>query len=80
MEHLTSWLNERRGRRGELAAALKITSGALSQWGQVPADRVIAVEVITGISRHLLRPDVFGAIPIVPAPSKPTPETEGMAR
>jgi len=63
MEHLTTWLNEKRGRRGELAAALKITSGALSQWTQVPADRAIAVEVKTGISRHLLRPDVFGAVP-----------------
>jgi DNA-binding transcriptional regulator YdaS (Cro superfamily) len=63
MEHLTSWLNAQRGRRGELAAALKITSGALSQWTQVPADRALAVEIVTGISRHTLRPDVFGPLP-----------------
>lgn len=63
MEKLTQWLNEERGRRGKLAAELKITSGALSQWTQVPADRVIAVEAATGISRHVLRPDVFGAVP-----------------
>jgi DNA-binding transcriptional regulator YdaS (Cro superfamily) len=63
MEHLTSWLNAQRGRRGELAAFLKITSGALSQWTQVPADRAIAVEMATGISRHVLRPDVFGPMP-----------------
>ncbi len=28
---------------------------------QVPADRVLAVEEATGISRHELRPDIFGA-------------------
>lgn len=27
---------------------------------QVPADKVIAVEAATGISRHQLRPDIFG--------------------
>lgn len=63
MEHLIKWLNDERGRRGKLAASLGITSGALSQWTQVPADRVIAVEQITGISRHDLRPDVFGPAP-----------------
>lgn len=29
----------------------------------VPADKVIAVEAATGISRHDLRPDVFGPAP-----------------
>jgi DNA-binding transcriptional regulator YdaS (Cro superfamily) len=33
---------------------------AVSQWTQVPAERVLEVERITGISRHDLRPDVFG--------------------
>ena len=28
--------------------------------GSIPADKVIAVETATGISRHDLRPDVFG--------------------
>ena len=28
--------------------------------GRVPAHRVLDVERITGISRHVLRPDVFG--------------------
>lgn len=36
---------------------------AISQWRQVPADRVLDVERITGMSRHALRPDVFGAEP-----------------
>jgi len=44
----------------QLARELGITHGAISQWAQVPADRVLDVERITGISRHDLRPDVFG--------------------
>lgn len=36
--------------------------------GRVPADKVLDVEAATGISRHDLRPDIFG-----PAPK---PETE----
>ena len=60
METLIAWLNEERGRRLKLAAHLKIFPSALSQWTQVPADKVLAVEAYTGISKHDLRPDVFG--------------------
>lgn len=31
--------------------------------GRVPADRAIDIERITGISRHELRPDIFGPDP-----------------
>ncbi|MBZ5761546.1 helix-turn-helix domain-containing protein [Rhizobium sp. VS19-DR104.2] len=43
-----------------------LTSQAVSQWKKVPAERVLEVERVTGISRHQLRPDVFGAA--TPAP------------
>ena len=65
MDKLISWLNEVRGRRVELASALGIGPSALSQWPKVPADRCLEVERVTGISRHDLRPDIFG-----PAPSE----------
>lgn len=32
---------------------------AISQWKEVPPKRCIAVEKVTGISRHVLRPDVY---------------------
>lgn len=56
------------GGPAKLAAALsergiRITSQAISQWKRVPPDRVIAVEEVTGVSRHVLRPDVFGPAP-----------------
>lgn len=59
MEQLIKWLDEKRGRRGELVAFLKITPGALSQWTQVPAKRATEVSAFTGIPLHLLRSDVF---------------------
>jgi DNA-binding transcriptional regulator YdaS (Cro superfamily) len=40
--------------------ARKLTPQAISQWKRVPADRAIDVEAVTGVSRHDLRPDVFG--------------------
>lgn len=47
-----------------LARALgTITPQAVSQWKRVPAEWVIKVESVTGISRHELRPDIFGARP-----------------
>lgn len=60
MHKLKAWLDGERGRRTLLAANLGITPGALSQWAQVPPERALDVERITGISRHELRPDVYG--------------------
>lgn len=59
MEHLLTWLDEERGRRLALAAFLKISPPALSMWDRIPAERVRAVEEHTGISRVLLRPDLY---------------------
>jgi DNA-binding transcriptional regulator YdaS (Cro superfamily) len=50
-----------RGMRIRVAKALKITHGAVSQWKRVPAERVLTVEKVTGIPRHLLRPDIYPA-------------------
>lgn len=53
------------GTQTALAATLGIERSAVSQWKQIPATRVLEIEELTGISRHVLRPDVFG-----PAPKK----------
>jgi DNA-binding transcriptional regulator YdaS (Cro superfamily) len=44
----------------ELARQLQIKPQSLNKWGRVPADRCLDVERITGVSRHLLRPDIYG--------------------
>lgn len=65
MEEICNRAIGRAGGPAKLAAAItcrsvKITPQAISQWKRVPPDRVIVVEEITGISRHELRPDIFG--------------------
>ncbi|HEX5508775.1 MAG TPA: Cro/CI family transcriptional regulator [Pseudolabrys sp.] len=49
------------GTGAALAAHLGITRGAIFQWDEIPVERVVAVEKITGIPRDRLRPDVFGS-------------------
>lgn len=47
------------------AAAIGIDNpSVVANWrkrGRVPAEHVLRVEEQTGISRHVLRPDIFGA-------------------
>jgi DNA-binding transcriptional regulator YdaS (Cro superfamily) len=42
-----------------LAKPLGITEQAVSQWDEVPPLRVLAVEQVSGVSRHELRPDLY---------------------
>lgn len=59
MSALKQYLDEERGRLKRLAAALGVTPPAICQWHQVPAERVLHVERVTGVSRHDLRPDIY---------------------
>ncbi len=52
---------QRLGGIGRLADNLQITRQALYQWSRVPAERVIELERISGISRSELRPDLYPA-------------------
>jgi TorA maturation chaperone TorD/DNA-binding transcriptional regulator YdaS (Cro superfamily) len=44
----------------ELARRIGIAQPSLSNWSRIPAERVLQVEAVTGVSRALLRPDLFG--------------------
>ncbi|QCI67910.1 Cro/CI family transcriptional regulator [Phreatobacter stygius] len=44
---------------GALARALGISQPSVSNWQRIPPERVIAVETLTGIGRHQLRPDLY---------------------
>lgn len=61
-----------------IARLLGVTPQAVNQWVSgtrpVPPRHVLVVEAATGVSRHLLRPDVFG-----PAPSANDPEPHDVA-
>jgi len=43
----------------KVAEELGISKQAVSQWDEVPPLRVIALERVSGISRHELRPDLY---------------------
>lgn len=54
---------ERAGGQVALAALCEVTPQAVNQWaikGKPPASRVLVIEEATGVSRHELRPDIFG--------------------
>lgn len=54
------------GGASRLASILGVTPQAVSNWKareSVPPEQVLAIENATGISRHDLRPDVFGPAP-----------------
>lgn len=49
-----------------LARNLGITRQAVEQWQVAPAERVLSIERITGVSRYVLRPDIYGDPPDYP--------------
>lgn len=50
---------EKAGGASGLGRVLGISSQAISQWRRCPAERVLAVEAASGVSRHDLRPDLY---------------------
>lgn len=44
---------------GALARALGISQPSVSNWNRIPAERVLAVETVTGVPRGRLRPDLY---------------------
>src|SRR5579864_2704099 len=43
----------------ELARRISVSQPSVSNWSRVPSERVIAVEAATGVSREVLRPDLY---------------------
>lgn len=47
------------GGLAKLAALLGVRHQSFYSWKRVPAERVLDIERITGVSRHELRPDLY---------------------
>jgi TorA maturation chaperone TorD len=48
---------------GALARKIGISQPSVSNWARVPAERVLSVETATGVSRAILRPDLYAEYP-----------------
>jgi len=48
----------------QLARKIGIAQPSVSNWSSVPAQRVIAVETATGVSRRQLRPDLYSELAV----------------
>jgi TorA maturation chaperone TorD len=44
---------------GALARKIGIAQPSVSNWERIPAERVLSVEAVTGVSRAILRPDLY---------------------
>lgn len=62
-------LQANRGLTTTLAERLGITPQAISMWDEVPAERVIEVCRITGLSPYAIRPDMYPIDFFFPAPA-----------
>lgn len=51
------------GSVSELAKGIGLSVQAVSQWPRVPAERCIEIEQLCGVSRYVLRPDIYGPEP-----------------
>jgi TorA maturation chaperone TorD len=49
----------------ELARRIGISQPSVSNWDKVPAERVLAVEAVTGVERMQLRPDLYREQPLI---------------
>lgn len=67
MSAITAAIDVFQGRQADLARKLGVTPQAVNQWVKgrrpVPVRLALAIERETGVSRHRLRPDVFGTEP-----------------
>lgn len=59
--HLADCIKASSRTQKSVAAKLGVDRITLYRWGRkgVPAERVLEVERITGVSRHDLRPDIY---------------------
>lgn len=54
------------GGASKLASLLGVTPQAVAKWvaaDRAPAERCLEIEMVSGVSRYDLRPDVFGSAP-----------------
>ncbi len=54
------------GGHRKLGRLLNISHQGIGQWDRIPAERLIEIEILTGVNRELLRPDIFRGFKRIP--------------
>lgn len=60
MNKLLGNLRKERGRLKRLSDALGVMPATILTWKKVPPKYCLQIEAETGVSRHDLRPDIYG--------------------
>ncbi len=63
MNDVTRIAVEKAGGPKRVAPECGCTRQAVSKWTRVPPKHVLTVERLSGVSRHALRPDIYGPLP-----------------
>ena len=63
MEHIRAFLRLKKLTLGWFAEQIGLSRNTVKKWAQVPPEHVLTVEALTGVSRYIQRPDIFGAPP-----------------
>jgi TorA maturation chaperone TorD/DNA-binding transcriptional regulator YdaS (Cro superfamily) len=61
----------------QLARKIGLAQPSVSNWNRVPAQRVVAVEAVTGVSREHLRPDLYSELAVEDAAIDPVDAARG---
>lgn len=64
------------GGASALARALGVSQPAISSWKRVPAERVLAIESLTGVPRNELRPDLYPMHETAQSPEEARPDID----
>jgi DNA-binding transcriptional regulator YdaS (Cro superfamily) len=61
MSNPVDLLTEKTKSQTALADLMGVTPQAITKWrnNRIPAERVLEIERLTGVSRHCLRPDIY---------------------
>lgn len=63
MMNVTRIAVERAGGCPRVAQELGLTRQAVAKWDKVPGRHALVLERLSGVSRYILRPDIYGSDP-----------------
>lgn len=59
LQKITELAIQKAGGVGKLAGSLKVSRQSIYTWKRIPVSRVLKIEELTGMPRHVLRPDIY---------------------